>query len=146
MAEAPKLKVLFLCGRNACRSQMAEGWTRALKSDIIEPHSAGIEASEIDPRAVHVMAEAGVDIRGQLAKPLNRFRRTRLDYVVALWKGVEEKCPVFFGKARVLHVGFEDPPELARGARTEEEGLAHYRRVRDEIRAFVEKLPEALRD
>ena len=146
MPETRKLRVLFLCGRNACRSQMAEGWTRRLKGDIMEPYSAGVEASEVDPRAIRVMAEAGVDISRQRSKALDRFTGVEFDYVVTLCGGPNESCPVFAGKAKAVHVGFEDPPELARGAESEEEALTHYRRVRDEIRAFVERLPEGLGD
>jgi arsenate reductase len=140
----PMLKVLFLCTGNACRSQMAEGWARRLKGDQIEPYSAGIEAHGLNPDAVRVMAEAGVDISGQRSKLVNELAGTEFDYVVTVCDNAHESCPLFLGKAKVIHAGFDDPPRLAAGAKTEEERSAPYRRVRDEIRAFVETLPTSL--
>lgn len=140
------LKILFLCTGNSCRSQMAEGWARRLKGGVIEPYSAGIETHGLNPRAARVMAEAGVDISGQRSKHLNELRDTPFDWVVTVCDRAHESCPVFPGKTRVKHVAFDDPPRLAQGAASEEEALEHYRRVRDEIRAFVETLPESLED
>ena len=137
------LKVLFLCTGNSCRSQMAEGWARHLKSDQIEPYSAGIEAHGLNPEAVRVMAQAGVDISGQRSKLVSELAGTEFDYVVTVCDNAHESCPVFPGKAKVVHVGFDDPPRLAADALAEQERLAPYRRVRDEIRAFVESLPDA---
>ena len=142
MTSRRKLKVLFLCTGNACRSQMAEGWARRLKGDGLEAHSAGIEPQALDPRAVRVMAEAGVDISGHRAKHVNELADVAFDVVVTVCDRAHEACPLFPGRAKVVHKSFDDPPRLARNARTEEEALAHYRRVRDEIRAFVETLPE----
>ncbi|MEW6744950.1 MAG: arsenate reductase ArsC [Planctomycetota bacterium] len=139
-----KVKVLFLCTGNSCRSQMAEGWARTLKGDLLEPHSAGIETHGLNPLAVQVMAAAGVDISGQRSKLLAEVASVDFDYVVTVCDSAREACPVFPGRAKVLHVGFDDPPRLARGARNEEEALAPYRRVRDEIRCFIETLPDAL--
>lgn len=142
---AKKLKILFLCTGNSCRSQMAEGWARALKSDAIEPYSAGIETHGLNPRAVSVMAEAGVDISGQSSKKVEDLRGMEFDVVVTVCGHANETCPAWLGrKARVVHVGFDDPPRLAKAAKTEEEALGHYRRVRDEIRRFIESLPEAV--
>jgi arsenate reductase (thioredoxin) len=140
----PKLKVLFLCTGNSCRSQMAEGWARHLKSDQIEPYSAGIEAHGLNPDAVRVMAEAGVDISGGRSKVVSELSGVDFDYVVTVCGHAHESCPLFPGKAKVVHVGFDDPPRLAVGAKTEDERLAPYRRVRDEIREFVETLPGSL--
>ncbi len=140
-----KLKILFLCTGNSCRSQMAEGWARALKGDVLEPFSAGIETHGLNPNAVKVMAEAGVDISGQRSKHLDELKNVRFDYVITVCDHAHEACPLFPGRTQVVHVGFDDPPRLARMAQNEEEALGHYRRVRDEIRAFVEKLPEVLR-
>ena len=140
----PILRVLFLCTGNSCRSQMAEGWTRHLKGESVEPYSAGVAPSELDPRAVRVMAEAGVDISAQQSKPVGDVLDIKLDYVVTVCDGARESCPIFPGKAIVRHVGFEDPPLLARGASSEEEAMIEYRRVRDEIRDFVETLPDYL--
>jgi len=139
-----KLRVLFLCTGNSCRSQMAEGWARHLRGDTIEAWSAGLEAHGLNPRAVRAMAEAGVDISGQVSRRVEDLPTREFDYVVTVCANANESCPVFPGNARVVHVGFDDPPKLAADARTEEEALAHYRRVRDEIRAFVETLPQSL--
>ena len=144
MTVNPKLKVLFLCTGNSCRSQMAEGWARALKSSQIEAFSAGIETHGLNPRAVQVMAEAGVDISGHRSKTVADLPTKDFDYVVTVCDQAHESCPLFPGKTKVVHVSFDDPPRLAKYAKTEEEALAPYRRVRDEIKAFVETLPEAL--
>jgi len=139
-----KLKLLFLCTGNSCRSQMAEGWAKRLKADIIEVYSAGIEKHELDPRAVRVMAEAGVDISTQKSKTIADLPTDKFDYVVTLCGHARETCPIFPGKAKMVHRGFDDPPRLAETAKSEEEALTHYRRVRDEIRTFVTALPENL--
>ena len=139
------MKILFLCTGNSCRSQMAEGWARHLKSDRFDAYSAGVETHDLDPNAVKVMAEAGVDISGHRSQHIDEFRNVHLDHVVTVCGHAHESCPVFPGKTKVTHVGFDDPPQLAQDAATEDEALLHYRRVRDEIRAFVERLPEALR-
>ena len=139
---AKKKKVLFLCTGNSCRSQMAEGWARALKGDVIEAYSAGIETHGMNPNAVKVMAEAGVDISGQRSKHLDELKGVDFDLVVTVCGHAHENCPWFPGSAKVVHVGFDDPPKLAKAARTEEDALNPYRRVRDEIRTFVaERLP-----
>ena len=137
-----KLKVLFLCTGNSCRSQMAEGWTRHLKGDVIEPYSAGIETHGLNPNAVKVMAEVGVDISGQHSKHVEELKDIQFDYVVTVCDQAHESCPLFPGRTKVIHVGFDDPPRLAKQAKDEHEALSHYRRVRDEIRRFVESLPE----
>jgi len=122
---------------------MAEGWARHLKGDQIEPYSAGIEAHGLNPDAVRGMAEAGVDISSHRSKLVSELRGVDFDYVVTVCGHAHESCPVFPGKAKVVRVGFDDPPRLAASAMTEQERLAPYRRVRDEIRAFVESLPDA---
>jgi len=143
---AGKLKILFLCTGNSCRSQMAEGWARHLKGDRMEAYSAGIDPRGLDPMAVAVMAEAGVDISAQESKHVDEVKDAGFDYVVTVCDHAREHCPFFPGPARVVHVGFDDPPRLAADARDEQETLAHYRRVRDEIRAFVEGLPGSLEE
>ena len=140
-----KLNILFLCTGNSCRSQMAEGWARALKGDVIEAYSAGIETHGLNPNAVKVMAEAGVDISKQTSKNVNTLLDVPFDFVVTVCGHANENCPFFPGDAKVVHVGFQDPPAMAKLVAGEEEKLACYRRVRDEIRAFVEKLPGGLR-
>ena len=123
---------------------MAEGWARHLKSDRFEAYSAGVETHGLNPKAVQVMAEAGVDISGHRSQHIDEFGDVELDYVITVCGHAHESCPVFPGKTKVTHVGFDDPPRLAKEAATEEEAIEHYRRVRDEIRAFVETLPESL--
>ncbi|HNT75176.1 MAG TPA: arsenate reductase ArsC [Anaerolineae bacterium] len=139
-----KLTILFLCTGNSCRSQMAEGWARHLKGDVLDVYSAGIETHGLNPHAVKVMAEAGVDISHHRSKLASELLSIPFDYVITVCGHAQEHCPVFPGRAVVVHRGFDDPPKLAANAKTEEEALSHYRRVRDEIRAYVETLPEAL--
>ena len=140
------MNILFLCTGNSCRSQMAEGWARHLKGDRVEPFSAGIKVKELDPRAVRVMAEAGVDISDQRSKPVGELEGISFDCVVTVCDLARGRCPVFPGDAKMIHVGFDDPSGLARNSLTEGEALSHYRSVRDEIRAFVEMIPNSLRD
>ncbi len=144
MQNIDKIKILFLCTGNSCRSQMAEGWTRHLKGDIIEVYSAGIETHGFNQRAVQVMAEAGVDISGHKSKNVNELLHHKFDYVITVCDDAAENCPVFPGKAKIMHHGFDDPPRLAENAGSEEEVLSIYRRVRDEIKAFVATLPNIL--
>ena len=139
-----KLKILFLCTGNSCRSQMAEGWARHLKSDVVEPYSAGIEKHGLNPHAVKVMAEAGVDISKQYSKTPAEIGSVQFDYVVTVCGHATEACPFFPAKTKVVHVGFEDPPKLTRHMPDGEEKLAVYRRVRDEIHTFIMRLPDAL--
>ncbi len=141
---ADKLKILLLCTGNSCRSQMAEGWVRRLKADRIDVWSAGIEKHGINPLAVKVMAEADVDISGYKSKTVDELPAQPFDYVITLCSHAHETCPFFPGQTKRLHKGFDDPPRLAEGAASEAEALVHYRRVRDEIRTWVEGLPEAL--
>jgi arsenate reductase len=140
-----KLKIMFLCTGNSCRSQMAEGWARHLKGEVINAYSAGTEPHGMNPLAVRVMNEAGVDISGHRSKHVNELADVPLDYVVTVCDHANETCPVFPGKVQRIHVGFDDPPRLAITAKNEAEALGHYRRVRDEIKAFVARLPDNLR-
>ncbi len=138
------MKILFLCTGNSCRSQMAEGWARHLKGDVFEPYSAGIEKHGMNPHAVKVMAEAGIDLSKQCSKTLEDLKGVAFDYVVTVCGHAHEHCPIFPGKTKVAHVGFDDPPKLTKHLPDGEEKLAVYRRVRDEIRRFVETLPGTL--
>ena len=140
---SPGLKLLFLCTGNSCRSQMAEAWTRKLYGDLYEVASAGTAPTTIDPKAIQVMAEIGVDLTGQRSKSVNELGNFEQDFVITVCDHARESCPVFPGRARVLHRGFDDPPALR--ADNPERALDEYRRVRDEIREFVETLPEFLR-
>jgi arsenate reductase (thioredoxin) len=139
-----KKKILFLCTGNSCRSQMAEAWTRHLRGELFEAYSAGTRPRAVDPRAVHAMAEVGLDISRQESKDLKSLAKKQFDYVVTLCDNARQSCPFFPAKTRLVHRGFDDPPIFAEGAHDEEEAMKHYRRVRDEIRAFVEQLPESI--
>jgi len=141
---ADKKRILFLCTGNTCRSQMAEAWTRHLKGDRFEAYSAGVAPKGVDPRAIKAMAEVGLDISGQKSKDVDALGRMEFDYVITLCDNARESCPYFPTKTKLIHRGFDDPPRLAEGAANEEEAMASYRRVRDEIKAFVETLPEEL--
>jgi len=139
-----KLKILFLCTGNSCRSQMAEGWAKHLKGDSIQAWSAGVDPHGMNARAIQVMREAGVDISSHHSKHVDTLMDVPFDYVVTVCGHADETCPTFPGETKVIHYGFDDPPKLAWDAKTEEEALVHYRRVRDEIKGFVEKLPKIL--
>jgi len=141
-----KKNILFLCTGNSCRSQMAEAWAKKLKGDQFRAYSAGVEPKAVDPRAVKAMAEAGIDISAQSSKDIDSLGNMEFDYVVTLCDNARESCPYFPAKTRLLHQGFDDPPYLAEKAVNEEEALKHYRRVRDELKAFVEQIPEALEE
>ena len=138
------LKILFLCTGNSCRSQMAEGWARHLKSDVLEPYSAGIETHGLNPNAVKVMAEAGVDISGQRSKHLDELRDVQFDYVVTVCGHAHESCPVFPVTTELCTWASTIRRDWPKQPPRRKKGLNHYRRVRDEIKAFVETLPEAL--
>lgn len=125
---------------------MAEGWSKHLKGDAIEAYSAGIAPKTLDPLAVKVMAEAGVDISTHQSKHLDEVKNIAFDYVVTVCDNVHERCPYFPGKAKIIHIGFDDPPKLATNAATEEEALNHYRRIRDKIKRFVLHLPDNLKN
>ncbi len=144
MNSETRLKVLFLCTGNSCRSQMAEAWALHLKGNLIEPYSAGTEPKGVDPRALKAMAEVGVDISGYTSKSVLDLPDIEFDYVITLCDDAQQACPFFPAKTALIHHGFDDPPRLAEGARDEEEAMQPYRRVRDEIRAYVETLPESL--
>jgi arsenate reductase len=137
-----KKKILFLCTGNSCRSQMAEAWTRYLRNDYYEAYSAGITPKGLDPRAVKVMAEIGIDISFQKSKDIDSLGPIEFDYVITLCDNARESCPYYPAKTQLIHRGFDDPPSLAQDAKSEEDAMEHYRRVRDEIRAFVMELPE----
>ena len=146
MQKPKKIKILFLCTGNSCRSQMAEGWSKKLKNDVIDVWSAGIETHGLNPRAVKVMAEIGIDISKHKSKLTDALMGIHFDYVITVCDHANESCPVFPGKAKRVHAGFNDPPLLAKDAKTEEETLMHFRKVRDEIKQFIQSLPESLED
>ncbi|MFN3533759.1 MAG: arsenate reductase ArsC [Desulfatiglandales bacterium] len=139
-----KGKVLFLCTGNSCRSQMAEGLLKALRPQEFEVYSAGTRPKPIDPMAVEVTAELGIDISGQSSKHIDELGGIEFDYVITLCEGAKESCPFFPAKRRFFHKGFEDPPALVQKGMKKEEILNIYRRVRDEIKAFIEDLDSYL--
>ncbi|MBU8901661.1 MAG: arsenate reductase ArsC [Victivallales bacterium] len=139
-----KLKVLFLCTGNSCRSQMAEGWTHHLKGDLIEAYSAGIETHGLNPNAVKVMAEAGVNISEQKSQHIDEFKDIKLDIIVTVCGHAHENCPFFPASCKVIHIGFGDPPKMAEEFSDIEAQLDCYRKVRDEIKKFVETMPQSL--
>ena len=116
---------------------MAEGWARHLRGNEIDAYSAGVEPHGINAQAVQVMREAGVDISGQKSKHVEELLDFQFDYVITVCDHARETCPVFPGNTRRIHVGFDDPPRLAKDAKSQAEALTHYRRVRDEIKSFV---------
>lgn len=138
-----KIRVLFVCTGNACRSQMAEGWAKHLKRDIIEAYSAGVWPVGVSLMAIQVMAEAGVDISSQTSDHVEDFLKIYFDYVITLCDNAKKKCPVFNGKTRLIHRAFEDPTFIFGNTDTIMEA---FRQTRDQIRAFVETLPESLPD
>jgi arsenate reductase (thioredoxin) len=145
MGKNKKLKILFLCTGNSCRSQMAEAFTNYLKGDEITAFSAGTKPRGIDPRTIEVMEETGIDLTGQKSQDIDEFLDSEFDFVITLCGDAKEACPIFPGKSTIIHRGFDDPPRLALTAGSNEEALSHYRRVRDEIREFIETLPGSLK-
>lgn len=144
-AAGMKRRVLFLCTGNSCRSQMAEGWARHLHGDWLQAYSAGVECHGLNPLAVQVMAETGVDISWHHSKLIDAVAE-EMDLVVTVCGSARERCPLFAGAARVIHRGFDDPPTLAGNLNDPEEKLDCYRRVRDEIRAFVAGLDRLIEE
>lgn len=142
-SDKEKIKVLFLCTGNSCRSQIAEGWARHLKGNIIDAYSAGIRPIGVSPRAIKVMAEAGVDISSQKSQHLDEFSEIDFDYVITLCDNAAENCPVFTGQAKVFHKPFEDP-YFATGS--EEDIMETFRKVRNNIKYFIEAMPNNLND
>jgi arsenate reductase (thioredoxin) len=127
-----KKKALFLCTHNSCRSQMAEGIVNHFLGERLAAFSAGTEATSVNPRAKAVLKEIGIDISGHRSKTLDEFAGESFDYVITLCGDANEKCPLFFGGVERLHLGFPDP---SRAAVSDEEVMAEFRRVRDEIKA-----------
>ncbi len=144
MTNDKRLKILFLCTGNSCRSQMAEGWAKALKSDVLAAYSAGVETHGMNLNAIKVMNEAGVDISGHRSKLLAELSDVAFDFVVTVCDRAKESCPVFPAKATVVAHSFDDPPAMSATAKSAEEELENYRRVRDEIKAYVLTLPDSL--
>jgi len=130
-----KQRILFLCTHNSCRSQMAEGLVNHYLGDRFQAFSAGTEATRVNPLAIRVLAEIGIDISHHSSKILTEFDGQLFDYVITLCGDANENCPLFFGGVQRLHIGFEDPSRLSG---SDEEVLPEFRRVRDEIRQKLE--------
>ncbi len=149
MTDTTRPRVLFLCTGNSCRSQMAEGWARHLLGDRVDACSAGTRPHGLNPLAVRAMTEAGVDISAHTSKLVEACSPESLHLVVTVCGHAHENCPVFLTQnpgTRIVHHGFDDPPRLAANAASDDEAMPHYRRVRDEIRAFIETIPTLLAD
>ncbi|MBN1378518.1 MAG: arsenate reductase ArsC [Gammaproteobacteria bacterium] len=140
-----KCSILFLCTGNSCRSQMAESWLKHLHTDRYEAYSAGIEAHGLNMLAVKAMAEVGIDIGKYKSKTVDELPVDATDYVISVCGHADKNCPVLPAKIKRLHIGFDDPPKLAADAKNEEEAMQHYRRVRDEIRTFIEQIDSYLK-
>ncbi len=144
-----KIRILFLCTGNSCRSQMAEGWAKTLHGDKLEVYSAGITTHGLNPNAVKVMQEAGVDISGQKSENIKDYENVPLDYVITVCPNANETYPEYLKKAKVIHKPFPDPPkqakEIAEKGGSEAEQLECYRVVRDEIKEYVNSLLESLK-
>lgn len=143
MKKDKKLRVLFLCTANACRSQMAEGWANHLKSDVIEAFSAGVRPFKVNERAAEVMLEEGVDISSHYSKHVDELMCLDFDYVVTVCDNAKESCPVFPGQAKLVHKSFEDP---AATIGTIGEIMDSFRKVRDQIKEYIETMPESLQE
>ena len=139
-----KIRILFLCTGNSCRSQMAEGWARYLHRDIFEPYSAGTEIHGMNQNAIRVMTEAGIDISSHHSKNVEEVQNIPFDVIITVCDHAHENCPFFPGSAKRIHAGFDDPPRLAQSINDPEKKLDCYRKVRDEIRDFIAQLPDAL--
>lgn len=131
-------RVLFLCTGNSCRSQMAEGWARHFHSSCLEASSAGVEKHGMNENAIKVMKEAGVDISFQESKLLKELPDMNFDLVITVCGNANERCPVFPGKTKVVHVPFDDPPAMAKNIEDNHQKFDCYRKVCDQIKNFVE--------
>lgn len=139
-----KKKILFLCTGNSCRSQMAEGWARHLHGEWLEAYSAGLETHGLNPLAVRVMAEAGVDISRHISQLVADLSEHHFDLVITVCGHADAHCPIFPGSTPVVHYGFNDPPVCGAKAHSAEEELDCYRQVRDEIRDYLLNLSAIL--
>lgn len=136
-----KKGVLILCTGNSARSQMAEGLLRHDAGDRFDVESAGITPSIVRPEAISVMKELGIDISGQRSKHLDEFAGRQFDYVITVCDNARESCPVFFGAAKRLHHNFDDPSALNG---SEEARMVLFRRVRDELRDYLQEFAQTL--
>jgi len=138
-----KKRILILCTGNSARSQMAEGLLRHDAGDTFEVESAGTKPGMVRPEATAAMCELGIDISGHRSKHVDEFEGQRFDYVITVCDNARESCPVFMGAVKRLHHNFEDPPPPS--VETEEERMAIFRRVRDELRDYLRQFVEGSR-
>jgi arsenate reductase len=136
-----KKRVLILCTGNSARSQMAEGLLRHDAGKRFNVESAGTKPGSVRPEAIAALKELGIDISGHRSKPVDEFEGQRFDYVITVCDNAKESCPVFFGAVKRLHHSFDDPPPVSQG--TDEERMAIFRRVRDELRAYLAEFAQA---
>ena len=139
-----KPRILFLCTGNSCRSQMAEGLCRHFQGENFRAYSAGIKKHGLNPNAVKAMKEIGIDISNHTSNTTDELEEKEFEFVITVCGHAHESCPYFPAKTKIIHQGFDDPPFLAKTAKTAEEALGHYRRVRDEIKEFIISLPDFL--
>jgi arsenate reductase len=129
-------RILVLCTGNSCRSQIAEGYLKHFAKDKTEVYSAGIETHGVNPKAVAIMKEDGIDISDQTSKNVSEYRQIDFDYVITVCDNANEQCPIFPSTAKKFHYNFPDP---AKATGTEEEVMQQFRNVRDEIKKFSEE-------
>ena len=132
-----KKKVLFICIHNSARSQMAEALLNHLKGDKYEAYSAGIKPSNLNPYAIKVMKELGIDISGYRSKSINEFYGVEFDYIVTVCNQAKEECPIFLGGKKHIHKSFDDPSQFKGN---EEEILSKFRIIRDQIKDWIEEV------
>ena len=138
-----KKNIMFLCTGNSCRSQMAEGWARKYWGNEFHIYSAGTKKHGMNARAMKVMKEAGLDLSTHYSKTVDELPQVTFDFVVTVCDHAHENCPYFPG-GNVVHLGFQDPPTLTKEMKDDEEILAVYRRVRDEIHDVIRCLKDYL--
>lgn len=138
------MSILFLCTGNSCRSQMAEGLCRHIHGSRIRCQSAGLKRHGLNPLASKAMAEIGIDISHHTSKTTDDLGDAAFAYIVTVCEHANATCPAFPATTRIIHQAFDDPPKLAAVSSSEAEAMVHYRRVRDEIKAYIEQLPELL--
>ncbi len=136
-----KKRVLILCTGNSARSQMAEGILRFTSGDKIEVESAGVAPSRVRPEAIEAMREIGIDISQHRSKSVDEFAAQKFDYIITVCDNARESCPVFPGHAMRIHWSFDDPAAITV---SDEERLAVYRRVRDEIKTRLGEFAESI--
>ena len=132
-------KILVLCTGNSCRSQIAEGYLRYFSGDKAEIYSAGIETHGVNPRAIATMREDGIDISNHTSNNVNEYQNIIFDFVITVCDNANERCPYFLTSAKRFHHNFSDP---AKAIGTEEEILAQFRKVREEIKTYCRKFIE----